>query len=212
MKDIEKLFYGQNSSNSTSVIFDESFGGNVNQPFCADIDADVTFMDEKIFQKIENKENNFIIQNFWKTIIYEKAAKNENGYRAKIKCDESIILDMELHIRHRTSLMLRDIAWYITEKAVTEPLLGRPVMEALGLSTECILAAAAHRYNGSLDLSHLCTNHEGVVSHVCMTAYTAQTVLLMMINPRRKSNGSTLAKIKTRIGKLFWKMLKKCFR
>lgn len=37
----------------------------------------------------------------------------------------------------------------------------RPVLEALGLNTFDILAAAADRYNGSLHPFHLCTGHEG---------------------------------------------------
>lgn len=68
---------------------------------------------------------------------------------------------MELHIRHGTSLMLQNVTSYITKQNDSEPLLGRPVLEALSLNTKSVLAAAADRYNVSLDLSDLCTNHEG---------------------------------------------------
>lgn len=44
--------------------------------------------------------------------------------------------------------------------AASEPLLGRPVLEALRMNTSDILAAAADRYNGSLCLSHLCIESE----------------------------------------------------
>lgn len=88
------------------------------------------------------------------------AARAAKGISAQIKCVKKIIFDTEPHIRHGTSLMLRIVIWYVTKESVSESLLGSPVLEALGLNTADILAAAAERYNGSLDLSHLCNDSE----------------------------------------------------
>lgn len=68
---------------------------------------------------------------------------------------------MKLHIRHGTSLMSRNVSWYVTTQFLSEPLLGRPVLEAIGMNTSNILTTAANKYNGLLALAHLCTNNEG---------------------------------------------------
>lgn len=104
-------------------------------------------MDQKLFEEIINEGINFKSENFSKSVIYEMATEDENGTLAKIKCDKKITLDLELHIRHGTSLMLRNMGWYVITQAVNEPLLGRAVLEALGPNTSDILAAAADRYN-----------------------------------------------------------------
>lgn len=138
MKDAENEDGDNNTSNSPSVIFRTTFGGSVNQPVCVDIGADVNLMDEKLFQKFDNQKTNFNLENLSNPVIYELAEKDENGSTAKIKCDKKITLDMKLHIRHGTSLILRNVACYIIAQSVTDPLLGRLVLEALGLNTEYI--------------------------------------------------------------------------
>lgn len=56
--------------------------------------------------------------------------------------------------------MLRNTNWFITSQTVSEPLLGRQVLEALGFNTTDILEAAAARHHGSVDLSHICTDKD----------------------------------------------------
>lgn len=68
---------------------------------------------------------------------------------------------MELHFPHGSLFMLRNVSWEVSAQAVSEHLLGRLVLEALGLNTSSNLAAAADRYSWLLDLPHLCTEHEG---------------------------------------------------
>lgn len=72
----------------------------------------------------------------------------------------------ENHVRHVLahlpwySLMIRNVSWYVTVQSVIEPLFGRPVLEVLRWNTSDILAAAADRYKGLLDLSHFCTDSD----------------------------------------------------
>lgn len=68
---------------------------------------------------------------------------------------------MELDIRHDNFLMLCNVSLYVTAQSVTEQILRRPVLKVLGLNISDILAAAAHRYNSSLELAHLCTDSAG---------------------------------------------------
>lgn len=103
------------------------------------------------------------------------AVEDANGSSAKIMCNKTFTLDMELHVPHGTSLVLRSVKWYVSTQAAKEPLLERPVPEAFGLTTSDILAAADDRYNGSLDLSHLCIfTVGGRIERVYVEAYHSE--------------------------------------
>lgn len=83
------------------------------------------------------------------------AAEDESRSLVKIKYDKKITFDMELHIWHGISLMLRDVGWDGTAQAVSEPLIRRPVVETLGFNTSSILAATVDQYIGLLSFSLL---------------------------------------------------------
>ena len=83
------------------------------------------------------------------------AATTPDGAEAHITCNQILTVDLELHVRHGNSLVLRNTVWYVTEQHITEPLLGRPVLEALGLDTRKILSAAADKFSGEVDVSSL---------------------------------------------------------
>lgn len=57
-------------------------------------------------------------------------------------------VDTELHILRGSALTLRVIRWLVPDQTVSEPSLGRPVLEFLGLNTRDILAAAAEKHSG----------------------------------------------------------------
>lgn len=89
------------------------------------------------------------------------AAKDEKGSFAKNKCDNKITLEIKLYIQHCTSLMLRNVSWYVTAQALSRPLLKRLDLGAHGRNTSEILAAVTNCYNRMLGLSQLYTEHEG---------------------------------------------------
>lgn len=70
-----------------------------------------------------------------------------------LKCDRTAVIDVALHIRLGTALILGDVQWLITDQQVGEPLLGSPLLEALGLNTREILSAAANKHGGQVDVS-----------------------------------------------------------
>ena len=92
------------------------------------------------------------------------AASDETGKPSVLTCKQAATVDTELHIRHGAALMLRGMRWLVTDQKCDEPLIGRPVLESLGLNTEEILAAAAERHGGEVDMSNLfpeTSNHDG---------------------------------------------------
>ncbi len=101
---------------------------------------------------------------------YAMAAKSlETGQDAYIKCTHTATIDVELHVRHGTTLILRNLKWLVTEQRVREPLLGRPTLEALGLNTANILAAAADKHGGEVDAAMFSEPHIGVGGRVART-------------------------------------------
>ena len=86
------------------------------------------------------------------------AATNKDGTAATIMCDKAVTIDTQLHIRHGSALVLRGLRWLVTSQCVGEPLLGRPLLEALGLDCHKVLASAADRHGGSVNVSTLVGN------------------------------------------------------
>lgn len=83
-------------------------------------------------------------------------------------------MNTELHIRHGTALTLRNVRWLVTDQTVGEPLLGRPVLEELGLNTRNTLAAAAEKYSGVVDMHGILYNKQepkGKVAHILEGVY-----------------------------------------
>jgi len=87
------------------------------------------------------------------------AACNIDGKPAEIVCSRIAKIDTELHIRHGTVLVLCLLSWLVTDQTLGEPLLGRPIPEALDLNRRKILAAAAEKHAGIVDVSELVTGN-----------------------------------------------------
>lgn len=116
----------------------------------ADIGSDDNLMDLTMLTDI--REEGFVLREETSSnpILLEMAANTERGSSAHIKNDHIITQYMEVHNRHESSLILRDIQWHFTEESIPEPFTGRPVLEALAISNPDILASAADRLNGGV--------------------------------------------------------------
>lgn len=110
---------------------------------------------------------------------FDLAACNTDGKPAKLVCNHALTVDVELHIRYGTALTLRGLRWLVTDQPAGEPLLGRPVLEALGFNTRDTLAAAAEKHSGVVDVSTLFDDKtdfddNGRVSRVLEGVYHAE--------------------------------------
>ncbi|CDF35330.1 unnamed protein product [Chondrus crispus] len=81
--------------------------------------------------------------------------KGQNREDIYVRCDKEVTLNVELFIRHGFYLELRNMAWYVATTEVGEPLLGRPVLEALGINTKELLVAAIDRMGHSIEIGSL---------------------------------------------------------
>jgi len=88
-----------------------------------------------------------------------------------VECDKQIRCTVDMHIRHGSSLALRNVKWYVTKKPISEPLLGRPTLEALGLDVKATLLAACERFDGEVDVSKLLQAREYPAGTVARVLY-----------------------------------------
>lgn len=87
--------------------------------------------------------------------IFVMAAENSDGQRSKIIFNKTAYIYTDVHIRHGSTLMIRNLKWLVTEQLVATPLLGLLVLDALDLNPRDLLAAAADRFSGSIDAERL---------------------------------------------------------
>lgn len=140
---------------NSGVIFSATFGNKIRSTVCADIGADANILGNSMVKKFKESGVEFSVETLPTKSVFEMAASLPNGEPASLMCDKAVVVDTELHIRHGSALVLRGVRWLVTNQSVGEPLLGRPLLEALGLNTQEILSAAAEKYSGAVDVSTL---------------------------------------------------------
>jgi len=69
-----------------------------------------------------------------------------------IQCDREICADVLLRVRHGTQLLLRGLKWLVAKNELGHVFLARHVLSALGLNNRVLLAAAADKYKGVVDI------------------------------------------------------------
>lgn len=70
-------------------------------------------------------------------------------------------IDTQLHIRHSSALIFQSLRWLITSQKLGESLLGRPVLEAIGLDCHEVLAIYVDRHGGAVGISTLASTVVG---------------------------------------------------
>lgn len=84
-----------------------------------------------------------------------------DGRRATSTCIRTACVDSALKIRRGPGLVLRNLRWLATEQALSDPLLGRPLLEAQRLNTRKLLAAAADRFADDIEAERLVSKLSG---------------------------------------------------
>lgn len=142
----------------SSVLFTATLDGKYRTTVCADIGSAATLMDSKTLNTVQKAGVSAIVLKLNPPRKFEMAAKNPDGTPTIITCTHSATIDTELHIRHGSALVLRNLRWLITPQAVDEPLLSRPLLEALGFDCHQVMRSASDRFGGSVDVSTLVGN------------------------------------------------------
>lgn len=140
---------------SSSVIFSADFVVAVVESLCADIGADANLMGADLLPRISSSNGKVVVENLIPKKIFNLAAEAPDGTSLRLTCEKVVTMDVDVHIRHGTALKIRNVRWLISEQRVPEPLLGRSILEFLGLNTAEFLAAAPNRSTGVIDAKNL---------------------------------------------------------
>lgn len=135
-------------------------------------------MDNRMLKELKQARVELKVERLPQPRIFDMAACTADGKKASITFKKAVIVDTELHIRHGSALVLRGTRWLVTDQTVGEPLLGRPILEALRLNARKTLAAAAERHAGEVDVAKLFgtdpeTETNGKISRVLEGVYHA---------------------------------------
>lgn len=150
LRDVE----GVEEDSSTSIRI--SFAGKVTWISCADLGSDINLMPSDLLSALLAAGADMIINKFNMPRKYGMAVETSTDHEpVYAECNCSVTLTIELHIRHGTTLTVRNVTWLVSSQPTPEPLLCRPLLEALGLDAEKALEAACDKFNGDVDLSAL---------------------------------------------------------
>ena len=145
-----------NMVEESSTKMNAQFGGTVTKMLCADGGSDINLMDDVLLAALTAAGADMKLTVFRHPQTFGLSTKQStDGSEVNVSCTEMAVMSVELKIRHAKSLTIRNVPWHITEQEMSEPLLGRPVLEALGLDTKGAVAAACDRLEGVFDAKDL---------------------------------------------------------
>lgn len=139
----------------SSIVFRAVLCELHHETVCDDNGADGNIMDEATLRWITSTGTHVDVRKLPHPPVFDMTAVNPNGAKATMVCKEEVSIDIELHIRHGTALNMRNLKWLITAQHLSEPLLGRPILEALELNTRDLLTSAFDRLAGNANTESL---------------------------------------------------------
>lgn len=166
--------------------FSATFGGWHRATIFADNCADDNDLANATRKSLEIEDVDIKVKDLIRSRDFEMAESLPNSKPTSSTCNMVVTGDTELNLHHGSPVTLRGVRWLITEKAVRDPLTGRPVLEALGNKTRDILAATAENHSGVVYVSELPTaaplpKEKGIYSSkACTILMVASTTLTGM--------------------------------
>eukprot|EP00171_Calliarthron_tuberculosum_P019683 IDg19683t1 len=78
-----------------------------------------------------------------------------NGVEVKCTCSRSVKADISLRIRHRSELIMRKVVWIIPDSNAECALIGRPILESMGINARHLLEAFSDKHDREVDVQKL---------------------------------------------------------
>lgn len=138
---------------SHPTLFSAKFSETVEVLVLVDNGADDNLMPPGIFERLLKDDPKLSVTALAEPIEYSMAvdAHGRDGI-AKVVCDRTVRADVQLKIRHGSTLLLRNVEWAVSKQKARHVLIGRPLLEALGLDMKNILEAACDKNNGIINV------------------------------------------------------------
>lgn len=135
----------------TSVFFNAVFGLRHREIVFYDNWVDGNILENRKLRKIINAELNLDIEILLNLRWFYMATYTTESRNPTLVCERMVSIDIELHIRRGSDLILRNLKWLVTDQKLAEPLVGRKMLQALGLRTYSLLYAAVDIFSGIVD-------------------------------------------------------------
>lgn len=133
---------------NTSLFSGTFCGGVVDASILADSGSDCTAISEPILSKILAADPLAEVILLKKQKSFHISAKRADP----IKCNKSVIVDVELRVRHRENLLLRRVERLVSIEELSHAYIGRHLLAALGIDTRTLMAAARDRFGSSVNV------------------------------------------------------------
>lgn len=132
-----------------SSIFKASFAGEmVEAKLMADQGTNVNFISEALLEAIVETEPSMVPVKLRPSQVY----RNITGDPCHT-CHQVVKLDVYLHTRHGTSLILHNIIWKVSKEELRTPIIGRRVLESLGCDNREMLMVARDKLGEDIDVN-----------------------------------------------------------
>ena len=135
-----------------SALFSATFAsGKLNAVVLADQGADCNFLPPSVVDEISKALPELKRVPLQHTQMFGTAIKDAEP----LPCSSKVVCDVHLRIRHGTRLLLRNVTWLVSERAMPHVILGREVLTALGLDNRKLIAVACDNNDGTVDVAAL---------------------------------------------------------
>lgn len=85
----------------------------------------------------------------------------EGAIGRKITCDFKGERGVKLRIRHGTALVLTKVMWKVSDDESDNVIIGRPLLESVGISNKDLLASVCGKHDGIIDSKEISQEVEG---------------------------------------------------
>ena len=159
-------FYGKNKKKRTiggnlgacgdslksSAILRATFcNGGVEAVANADNGSDANIIPPNILKQIQQSCPSLKVRKLSGPVQYGTIVKNG----PKVTCRSQVRCEILLHIRHGSTLALRNMEWMVCDEEAEHVVIGERVLCALGLNNQKLLEAASDRHGNSIDVPKL---------------------------------------------------------
>lgn len=138
-------------------LFEATFcDGAVEVSVLAEQGSDVNLTPPHVLDLIKKSDSTLKIENLGRTFYYGTVDKSAPA----LPCSRLVHANLMLNVRHGTQLALRGMEWMVSDKPVQNVLINRHVLQSIGLDNCKLLAAAADRFRGVVNVPELLGNND----------------------------------------------------
>lgn len=115
---------------------------------------------QHVLTQIRNVKSDITVNPLHRTYYYGTVDKSARS----LPCSTSVVVIVTLRVCHAANLMMRGMQWVVSDSPVKYVTIARRVLQALGMDTRKLLAAACQRLSGMFNVPKLLQKPESTCS------------------------------------------------